>query len=1026
MPSERWLRIEQLFTEAVEQPASGRADFLAGRCGPLRAEVASLLAAAEQSADFLSQPALGVFAGQIAREGWSVQPGERIASYTVERRLGAGGMGEIWRARDERLGRDVAIKLLLPHPSDADQRVRVFQREAKAVATLNHPNVLTIHDVGDHGGAPYLVTECLEGESLRARLGGGPLTVDEALGVVVQVARGLGAAHGRSIVHRDLKPENIFLVRDGRVKILDFGLATLHTAGAASSVPPPEISRSLLAGTAGYMAPEQLRGEVVDGRADIFALGAVLYELLAGCGPFKRSSTLETLEAVLTLPPPALPERTSVIAPALSEIVGRCLAKSPDDRFATVAEVVSALETVIRSRSLPAPPGLRSLFRRPAVLGALGFLVVAVVAGGWRSQVLVARARWARTVAGPQAERLKQQGQLVEAYLLARRALDAVPDDPQQKQLWLSVSNPVDVTSDPPGAEVEVAPYRGSTASWFSLGRTPLAGVRVPDCLFRLRLTRPGLEPVEVAGAAGELERYRLDPIGAAPPGMVHVVGGRDTPRAGLAGDLGDFWIDRFEVTNRQFQAFVDQGGYARAEYWREPFVEGGRTLPFGEAVARFRDSTGRPGPSTWKRGHYLDGQADFPVAGVSWYEAAAYLSFAGKSLPTVHHWYRAAGLGRFDDVLAVSNFEGKGPATVGSYGGLGPFGTYDMVGNVKEWTSTEADAHRRTMLGGAWDEPRYMFDDDEARDPFERGPGYGFRGAKYLRPLSAAVVAPVRADQLVRDARAQKPIGDDVFAVYRRLYAYDRAPLNAVLESSEETEIGWRHTIAFDAANGGERMSAVLFLPKSGPRPYQTVVFFPPGDAFCLRSSRDMSLSWPDFITASGRAFLWPVYKGTFERPSPDPTGANGERERRITWSRELGRAIDYLETRRDIDASRLAFLGVSAGADAGVILAALEPRLKTAVLLGTGIWQVTEPEIDPLNYAPRVHIPTLMLNGRYDFGAPLETAQRALFTLLGAADKQHKVFQSGHAIPRADMVRETLSWLDRTLGPVLTAARR
>src|SRR3954470_7261241 len=183
MPTDRWQRLEQIFTDAVEQPANSRADFLDRACGgdaAMRDDVQLLLSAAEQSGDFLGAPALEVFARQIVREGWTVQPGDRIASYTVEGRLGAGAMGEVWRARDERLARDVAIKVLLPHPSNVDA-ARASEREARAAGTLNHPNVLTVYDVGVHDGAPFVVTECLEGESLRARLGAGALPVDTAL-----------------------------------------------------------------------------------------------------------------------------------------------------------------------------------------------------------------------------------------------------------------------------------------------------------------------------------------------------------------------------------------------------------------------------------------------------------------------------------------------------------------------------------------------------------------------------------------------------------------------------------------------------------------------------------------------------------------------------------------------------------------------------------------------------------------------------------------------------------------------------
>ncbi|MGE5715302.1 MAG: SUMF1/EgtB/PvdO family nonheme iron enzyme, partial [Acidobacteriota bacterium] len=640
----------------------------------------------------------------------------------------------------------------------------------------------------------------------------------------------------------------------------------------------------------------------------------------------------------------------------------------------------------------------------------------------WR--VGASRARWARTVAAPEIERLSNHGDYGEAFLLTRQALDVLPDDRHLYQLWLDVSIPAVVTTEPAGADVELAPYKTRTTSWFSLGRTPLNGVRIPRGLFRVRISKAGFQTIDGSGTPPAL-RYRLDPVNAVPSGMVRVVGDGDPVRAGLVGVPDDYWLDRFEVTNRQFKEFVDQGGYRRRDYWREPFIEGERSVPWEEAVDRFRDATGRPGPATWKSGTYLDGQAEFPVGGVSWYEAAAYAAFVGKSLPTIHHWYLAAGLGRFSDILWVSNFDGKGPAPVGSHAGLGPFGTYDMAGNVKEWCWTETD-HRRFLLGGAWNEPMDMFADYDAKGPFERAPGYGFRLAKYIRPLPPAVAAPVRIEALVPDVRKQKPVGDAVFAVYRRQYAYDRAPLNAVVEATEETEIWRKHTIVFDAAYGGERMRAHLFLPKNGSPPYQTVVYFPTADAFRLRSSRDLSHRWVDFIIQSGRAILYPVYKGTYERATFERMGPFAERELRIAWSRDLGRSIDYLETRSDIDRTRLAFYGVSEGAAAGVILSALEPRLKTTVLQGAGLGEPVAPEIDPLNYAPRVRIPTLMLNGRYDFDTPFEASQRPLFDLLGSptGQKRHAVLEYAHALVIEAAAREILPWLDRYLGPVVHAS--
>ncbi len=1013
MPTDRWNRLDQLFAEAMEQPLAQREGFLARECGSdvrLRQELSSMLGAAERAGDFLSATALELFASQVSREGWSVQPGDRIGAYAVERRLGVGGMGEVWRARDERLGRDVAIKVLLPSPIAAAERVSALEREARAAGALNHPNVLTVFDVGNHRGAPYLVTECLEGASLRARLDARRLSMDEALNVGVQVGRGLKAAHQRGIVHRDLKPENVFLVHDGGVKILDFGLATLGDDHGTTS--------PLVAGTAGYMAPEQVRGEVVDVRADIFAFGAVLHEMLAGARPFAGKGSLAVMQATLTEEPRDLVGANAEVSPALARLVRRCLARSPAERFASIAEAVSALESVIWERTAR-PASLRALVRRPAVMLTLLLGVVALVAGAWRWRVVTGRAHWARTVAALEVRRLFNEGDPAEAFVLAQRALELAPDDLYLRQTWVDVSAQVFLTTEPGSAEVAFAPYRPPVQGWRPLGQTPLEGVSIPRGMIRLHITAPGLQAIDVAVTPGGPRHYRLDPVNDVPPGMVRVIGGRDADRFGPIGELDDFWIDRFEVTNRQFKEFVDRGGYSRPEGWPAALDRNGQPLPWEAVIERFHDTTGQPGPATWIGGTYPDGQADFPVEGVSWYEAAAYAAFAGKSLPTFYHWYRAAALGRFSDILTVSNFSEAGPTPVGSAGGLGPFGTFDMAGNAKEWCWNETD-HRRFILGGAWNESPDMFDNHDARDPFERAAGFGIRLAKYIKPLQAEVLAPVPLDRLGRDLRAVTPVDDHVFEVYRRMYAYDRTPLNAVAERFEETEFWRKETVSLDAAYGGERFRVHLFLPKTGAPPYQTVVFFPAGDAFVRPSSRDLSLAWGEALIRSGRALLVPVYKGTFERSAALGEGPQAQRELSVAWSRDLGRAIDYLETRSDIDRARLAYYGVSAGAEAGVILTALEPRLKASVLQGVGGELDPQPEVDPYNFAPRIRVPTLMLNGRYDFMLPFDTTQSPLFELLGAEHKRHAVLEAGHALPPSKVAPEVLSWLDHYLGPV------
>ncbi len=314
--------------------------------------------------------------------------GTKIGPYEILAPLGAGGMGEVYRARDTRLGRDVAIKVLPAALARDADRLRRFEAEARAVAALNHPNILSIHDIGTHDGAPYLVSECLEGQSLRTELSGGALPLRRVVEYGIEIAQGLAAAHDKGIIHRDLKPENIFVTRDARVKILDFGLAKLSQPETASddgaTLEAVPTSTGIVLGTVGYMAPEQVRGEPADARSDIFALGTVFYEMLSGQRAFRRDTSAETMTAILKEEPPELSVTGKLVSPAMERIVRRCLEKKPVQRFQSARDLAFNLEGVSGISSVTSAAALPAATRpRSKIIGlAAGAVLLALVAAG--------------------------------------------------------------------------------------------------------------------------------------------------------------------------------------------------------------------------------------------------------------------------------------------------------------------------------------------------------------------------------------------------------------------------------------------------------------------------------------------------------------------------------------------------------------------------------------------------------------------------------------------------------------------
>jgi eukaryotic-like serine/threonine-protein kinase len=333
----------------------------------------------------------------------SLTTGTRIGPYAILAPLGAGGMGEVYRAHDARLGREVAIKVLPASFAADEERLRRFEQEARATGTLNHPNILGVYDLGSHDGAPYVVSELLDGDTLRARIGTSPLPHRKAIDYAAQIARGLSAAHEKGIVHRDLKPDNIFVTRDGRVKILDFGLAKISQSGAAidaetallAGAGPPTAAGTVL-GTVGYMSPEQVRGQAVDHRSDIFSFGVVLYEMLTGRRAFRGDSAVETMNAILKEDPaPVDGDQAQLLPPALDRIVLHCLEKNPEERFQSARDIAFDIESLSGLSSqavIDAPPRPKRRWMRSGVIAALAVAAGAGLFVAGRSTVAPSKA----------------------------------------------------------------------------------------------------------------------------------------------------------------------------------------------------------------------------------------------------------------------------------------------------------------------------------------------------------------------------------------------------------------------------------------------------------------------------------------------------------------------------------------------------------------------------------------------------------------------------------------------------------
>jgi hypothetical protein len=579
MRAERWHEVERLYHAACERRPEERLAFIEGATEDeeLAREVASLLAQDSGTAQFLESNGCEAD-GEISQ--MRLPAGERVGPYLVLEFLGAGGMGEVYKVRDMRLDRTVAMKLL-PRASSTDPAaLERFHREARAASALNHPRICTIHDSGEYHGQPFFVMELLEGQSLRERISGKPVPLPELLDVAVQVADALNAAHAKSIVHRDIKPANMFLTRGRQIKILDFGLAKYRAEPIAPANHLTETLRATgltrpgnIAGTIAYASPEQARGEAVDTRSDIFSFGVVLYEMATGQRPFQGDTWEEVRHSVLNTPPP----NPSVVAPGvnrnLDRIILKALEKKSAERYQSAQEMMDDLEKIIRRRRH------RRWYVQAGVAAAI--MLGLAGAGTWYGSRL-SRIRWARNEALPRARLLASSGDVARALALAGQAEHFLGHDAEIDNLRRVYGYPIALRTSPPGAAIYFKPYLSPDASWEFVGTSPIEELLIDrQAVYRVRAVKAGFESSEFTGNGGQVWSRTLLPEGGSPAGMVFVRGGPEASHPTQV-VLPGYWMDKYEVTNRQFKEFVDAGGYRNPKFWKHRFMREGHMLLFG------------------------------------------------------------------------------------------------------------------------------------------------------------------------------------------------------------------------------------------------------------------------------------------------------------------------------------------------------------------------------------------------------------------------------------------------------------
>jgi len=980
--------------------------------------------------------------------------GTTISHYKILGKLGGGGMGVVYKAQDTKLERIVAIKFLPRHISANSEERERFKIEAKAAAALNHTNIATIYAIEETDNEMFIVMELIEGIELKEKINPpmsplgkrgikGGLPTEEATNIAVQIAQGLQAAHKKGILHRDIKSSNIMITKDGKVKIMDFGLAKIKGGSELTKI-------GATVGTAAYMSPEQAKGEEVDQRTDIWSFGVVLYEMLTGILPFKGEYEQAVIYSVLNDSPAPINTLSQNSLDGIENVIFKMLEKEPSLRYESIDELLIDLNRIINDNT-----------ETITIAGNKELKFTQLIKNIFVKDKKQKKIENARLLI-PKVKSLTENSKYLEAYELAIQTGKILSKESTLQELMPVISDNLTINSQPKGASVYLKRFlsekhESGTDRQYT-GVTPIINLRIARGDYKIEIEKEGYTSVERI-ASSSLNRaeasfgistdikidINLLPAEENPEDMVFVPSGKykliswGAP-TDLEVQLSDYFIDKYAVSNEQYKSFVNDGGYLTDHYWKYPFVKDGKKVNWEEAMKQLVDRSGLPGPRNWLNQDYPEGKGNHPVTNICWYEAAAYAEYKNKKLSTIFEWEKAARNGEYTHFVGMvmpwglmhpkesdskrANFNGRGTLEINSNEfGISPFGCYNMAGNVKEWCLNEM-AEGYIATGGCWEDPIYVWGDFGAFNGFFESGSLGFRCAQ----LSCVSQGNQGALRIAADkpTPVYTPVEESVYKGFLSHFRYDKKNAEAEVIEIQKKENWIREKVSF-AGEGNDRIIAYLYLPLRAQKPFQCMIFIPGMDVFYSRNlAQEAEWILGPHIKA-GRAMFTVVMKGMTEREwepgySEPDTNSVEYRNLMVLHSSELNHGLDYLETRGEINIDKLSYIGFSWGSGSRLIFAGVNNRFKSCVFIGGGIDErgfPILPEVNPINYAPYIKVPKLLLNGKQDEEHIYKTRALPLYNLL-KEPKKIAMVDGGHLPSLEVRVPIINKFLDETFGPV------